>query len=70
MHAHLLEPGLAAKSSRNVLGMDSYNAREYHPVVGIFLPATMQGTGRDFIPAPVNNPETLADPTGQRLCYG
>jgi len=50
-------------------GLDSYVARYYDPVVGLFLSAdTVQSNLKGFDPCAYvgNNPETLSDPSGQR----
>ncbi|HLG63995.1 MAG TPA: RHS repeat-associated core domain-containing protein [Ktedonosporobacter sp.] len=54
-------------------GLDYYNARYYDPVVGQFLSADMvQGNMQGMNPYGYvgGNPETLTDPTGQRVACG
>jgi RHS repeat-associated protein len=59
---------------QDATGLDYYNARYYDPVVGRFLSAdTVQGNGIGMDPYAyaAGNPETLTDPTGQRVaCDG
>lgn len=54
-----------------VTGLDYYNARYYLPDIGMFLsPDNVQGNmqGDDPYTYASGNPETLTDPTGQRVC--
>ncbi len=56
-----------------VTGLDYYNARYYDPVVGMFLSIdTVQGNQQGMDPYAYvrGNPETKADPTGERYTDG
>ncbi|HLG78076.1 MAG TPA: RHS repeat-associated core domain-containing protein, partial [Ktedonobacteraceae bacterium] len=62
--------GYTDQYNDNLSGLDYYGARYYDPVAGVFLsPDRVQGNGSGMNPYAyvAGNPETLTDPTGQRI---
>src|SRR5579885_1572455 len=62
--------GYTGQYTDNLSGLDYYGARYYDPVAGVFLsPDSVQGNESGMNPYAyvAGNPETLTDPTGQRI---
>jgi RHS repeat-associated protein len=65
--------GFTGQQADSVTGLDYYNARYYDPVAGQFLSAdNVQGNAQGVDPYSyvAGNPETMTDPTGQKITCG